>query len=74
MKVKIKVKIIKSINQPNNQSINLAIWGNLLQKDSDRIIKLKKRVTRIIQECDISIPSNFMFSSLKWLSFTKRIR
>ena len=51
-----------------------SVWGNLLQKDSDRIIKLQKRVARIILECDISIPSNFMFSSLKWLSFTKRIK
>ena len=41
-----------------------SVCGNLLQKDSDRIIKLRKRVARVILECDISVPSNGMCPSI----------
>lgn len=51
-----------------------SVWGNLSKNNSDRIDKLQKRAARIILDCDMSVPSEFMFSSLKWLSFINRVK
>ena len=49
------------------------VWGCVSKHDCDRIIKLQKRAARIILDCDYSISSSFMFTSLKWLSFPVRV-
>ena len=50
------------------------VWGEVHKKDSDRITKLQKRAARIILECDMSVPSNFMFSTLKWVPFVEKVK
>ena len=51
-----------------------SVWGNLSNNDSDRILKLQKRAARTILDCDMSVPSDFMFSSLKWMPFSDRVK
>ena len=49
------------------------IWGNRLQTQTNRIIKLQKRAARIIINCNMHTTSRDLSCRLKWISFNERV-
>ena len=50
------------------------IWGCCTTANTQRLLKLQKRAARIILKADILVPSQRMFSELRWLSFPRRVQ
>ena len=39
----------------------------------DKLVKLRKRAARAILDVDITVPSETMFTHLKWMTFPERV-
>ena len=49
------------------------IWGNCTSVMEDKLVKLQKRAARAILDVDFTVPSETMFTHLKWMTFTERV-
>jgi len=49
------------------------IWGNCTSVMEDKLVKLRKRAARAILDVDFTVPSETMFTHLKWMTFTERV-
>ena len=48
------------------------IWGNCTSVMGDKLVKLQKRAARAVLDVDITVPSETMFTRLKWMTFPER--
>jgi len=39
----------------------------------DKLVKLQKRAARAILDVDVTVPSETMFTHLKWMTFPERV-
>ena len=50
------------------------VWGNTMNANTTRLVKLEKRAARIILKADFTTPSEQLFKELNWLTFPKRVQ
>jgi len=48
------------------------IWGNYTSVMEDKLVTLQKRTARAILDVDGIVPSETMFTQLKWVTFPER--
>ena len=49
------------------------ILGNCTSVMEDKLVKLQKRVAGEILDVDVTVPSETMFTQLKWMTFPERV-
>ena len=49
------------------------IWGNCTSVMEDKLVKLQKRAAIAISDVDFTIPSEIMFTQLKWMTFPEQV-
>ena len=49
------------------------IWDTCTSVMEDKLVKLQKRAARAILDVDITVPSETMFTQLKWMTFPERV-
>ena len=49
------------------------VWGNTINANLTRLLKLQKRAAWTILKADFMIPSEQLFKELNWLPFPKRV-
>ena len=47
------------------------IWGNCTSVIEDKLVKLQKRAARAILDVEFTVPSETMFTQLKWMTFPR---
>ena len=50
------------------------VWGNCSIAQQNRLVKLQKMAARLIMDEDFSVPSQSLFTKLKWLPFPKYVQ
>jgi len=53
--------------------LGCVIWGNCTSVMEDKLVKLQKRAARTILDVDVIVPSETMFTHLKWMTFPERV-
>ena len=48
------------------------IWGNCTSVMEDKLVKLQKRAARAILDVNFTLPSETMFTQLKWMTLPER--
>ena len=50
------------------------VWGNTINSNLTRLVKLQKRAARMVLKADFMTPSEQLFKDLNWLPFPKRVQ
>ena len=49
-------------------------WHNANKKEVNRVLKLQKRIARIVNNCEKSTSTDYIFKQYKWLTFPNRCK
>ena len=49
------------------------IWGNCTSVMEDKLVTLQKRAARAILDVDFTVPSETMFTQIKWMTIPERV-
>ena len=49
------------------------IWGNCTSVMEDKLVTLQKRAARAILDLDFTVPSETMFTQIKWMTIPERV-
>ena len=53
--------------------LRCVIWDNCTSVIEDKLVELQKRAARAISDVDFTVPSETMFTQLKWMTFPERV-